>query len=542
MRKRYILLLIIIIACLTRLFFLGDYPKGFSGDEAQQGYSAYSILKTGKDEWGQFLPLNPRGFGDFKPPLYTYVAIPFIAIFGLNESAVRLPAATVGVLTVLVLYFLTLQMLKDEKIALWSTFILSISPWHIQLSRTAFEGGLGILLFSLGLLFFLKGLEKSKYFIFTGILWALTFYTYHSFKLFTVLFIISLSLIFYKKLNWQKILPAILIFIFFLLPLILNLKTSFIRSADVGIFSKQQLQGYFENKGVSPLPLLIDKLFDNKFYFIIAKFSDNYLSYYSPPFFFTGARPDNSYLNFPMFPLLYISELFFWLITTYLLVKKKIENHILILWLMIAAIPASLTVGSMNANRAITFLPIVSIISGIGAKNLVDTLNNKFNLQKINITKILVLLLLLSFMHLIYFYLIQLPKKNPESLRQEYKLIFEKILQIQNGYDQIIISKAFTQPQIFIAFYSKMEPSFFQDSSRDWLRYEKSNKFYIDQLESWNLGKFYFEDIKWDNKESKRENALVVAKAEDFPADVISILDVFDKKGDIAYRLVPVNH
>src|SRR3990167_4744464 len=107
MNTKILLILIIILAALTRVLFLGQFPNGFTGDEAQQGYSAYSILKTGRDEWGELLPIFPRGFGDFKPQLYTYLAIPSIAIFGLTIEAVLLPAALAGILALLVLYFLT---------------------------------------------------------------------------------------------------------------------------------------------------------------------------------------------------------------------------------------------------------------------------------------------------------------------------------------------------------------------------------------------------------------------------------------------------
>src|SRR3989344_8926202 len=98
MNTKILLILIIILAALTRVLFLGQFPNGFTGDEAQQGYSAYSILKTGKDEWGQVLPIFPRGFGDYKPPLYTYLTIPSVAVFGLNIFAVRLPSALIGIL------------------------------------------------------------------------------------------------------------------------------------------------------------------------------------------------------------------------------------------------------------------------------------------------------------------------------------------------------------------------------------------------------------------------------------------------------------
>ena len=156
MKTKFLLIAIFLIASLTRLLYLEQFPNGFTGDEAQQGYSAYSILKTGKDEWGQVLPIFPRGFGDYKPPLYTYLTIPSVAVFGLNIFAVRLPSALIGILTVGFIYLLTKELFKNKTIAVWAAFLLAINPWHIQLSRTAFEGNAGILFFVIGLWLFLK--------------------------------------------------------------------------------------------------------------------------------------------------------------------------------------------------------------------------------------------------------------------------------------------------------------------------------------------------------------------------------------------------
>ena len=95
------LLIVFSLGLFLRLFRLDRYPAGFTPDEAAQGYSAYSILKTGKDEWGKPFPLNLRSFGDFKPPLQTYLIIPSVFLLGLNELAVRLPNALIGSLAIL---------------------------------------------------------------------------------------------------------------------------------------------------------------------------------------------------------------------------------------------------------------------------------------------------------------------------------------------------------------------------------------------------------------------------------------------------------
>ena len=187
-RKLLLVVLILILAFALRVIALGDFPAGFTADEAVQGYTAYSILKTGRDEWGEFLPLNPRSFGDFKPPLYTYLTIPSVAIFGLSEFSVRLPSAILGVFAILAAYLLAKELFKKEKLALLAALFLAISPWHLGFSRSAVEANLTAFFFPLGLYFYLKGLKNSKHFLFAALFWGLNLYTYHSARFFTLVF------------------------------------------------------------------------------------------------------------------------------------------------------------------------------------------------------------------------------------------------------------------------------------------------------------------------------------------------------------------
>src|SRR3989344_1873232 len=115
-RKHFLLLLIILLAIVLRLWQLGINPPSLTWDETAWGYNAYSLGIDGRDEFGRFLPLDYlESFGDFKPPVYAYLDIFPVKIFGLNEFAVRFPSALFGVLTVLVTYFLTKRIFWDSK-------------------------------------------------------------------------------------------------------------------------------------------------------------------------------------------------------------------------------------------------------------------------------------------------------------------------------------------------------------------------------------------------------------------------------------------
>src|SRR3989344_146367 len=106
-KKNAILILILIIASMLRLTSLSSIPVGFNDDEAAFGYNAYSILKTGQDEWGKVLPFPVfESFGDWKLIFYLYSVLISVAILGLNEFAVRLPSVVFGIAAVFAAYLL----------------------------------------------------------------------------------------------------------------------------------------------------------------------------------------------------------------------------------------------------------------------------------------------------------------------------------------------------------------------------------------------------------------------------------------------------
>jgi len=61
--SKTLLVVIILLASFLRLYNLANVPPHLTPDEASLGYNAYSILKTGKDEYGKFMPIIFKSFG-----------------------------------------------------------------------------------------------------------------------------------------------------------------------------------------------------------------------------------------------------------------------------------------------------------------------------------------------------------------------------------------------------------------------------------------------------------------------------------------------
>src|SRR3990170_5159431 len=151
MVKKIILLLIILLAGILRFWRLGEYPA-LNADEAAIGYNAYSLIQTGEDEHGNPWPIHFQSFNDYKPGLYFYLVLPFVKFIGLNEWAVRIPNALLGVATVYLIYLLIKKL--NLEIGEIAAFFLAISPWHLHFSRGACEVNVATFFIVLGVYLF----------------------------------------------------------------------------------------------------------------------------------------------------------------------------------------------------------------------------------------------------------------------------------------------------------------------------------------------------------------------------------------------------
>ncbi len=200
MKKYWILIAALIFGTFLRLWQLGTVPNGLTWDEAAIGYNAFSILKTGRDEHGAFMPIIFKSFGDYKPGAYIYLTVPSVAIFGLNEFAVRFPSALAGIFAILGIYLFTKELFNNSKIAGFAALSLAISPWHVHFGHGAWEVNVfsTLLLFALYLFIrFVKGIQS----IYPTLLFAcLSLAMYQAAKLLTPLaFLLFIGMIFGQR-------------------------------------------------------------------------------------------------------------------------------------------------------------------------------------------------------------------------------------------------------------------------------------------------------------------------------------------------------
>ena len=517
--KKAILIFVFLLALCLRIYKLSQFPYGFTADEAAQGYTAWSILKTGCDEWRVKFPLNPRSFGDFKPPLYTYLTITSIGILGLNEFAVRFPNALLGSLAVLLVYFLTKELFKNKDcLALTAALLLAISPWHVSLSRGAFEANLTTFFLTLAIFLFLLGLRHPLFLILSSFVFGLNLFTYHSAKFVTPLVLFFLLFLNRKKILPQKLITFVLIFSLFLgASFFVTLKGGGTRASDIGIFSGSwndvaEARYYATSLG---LPDFFARVFNNKAIFLFEQFFRNYFSYLSPQFFFTQGAGEATYGMIPGMGVLYLVELPFIIASFFYLFKGK-EPSLMFLWLWVFAspIPAALARGvGYHANRVAVMMPAIQIISAYGALKIFEFLRKKFSFKLIFSVFTLILFFSLSLFLEKYFF--QAPKLNGPVMGFGWKEIMSYVSTLENQYETIVVSRRFSEPQTMIAFFKKWEPLDFQENSKNWLKYQESGFYFVDQLPNYSLGKYIFKNFVFP-EDVKLKKALFVGKEEDF--------------------------
>src|SRR3989338_1227399 len=183
------LVMITLIAGWFRIWRLSEHTVSLSLDEVIVGYDAYSILHTGKDHHGHFLPLVFESIGDYKSPVLIYSIIPAIMILGLTEFGVRITVAVIGTLTIVTVYYLVKELLSGNKlkasqtelIALITAFSLAISPWHIVVSRFSHDVVLAVFFLIIAITLLLWSLRtKSKTIWLAFLFFVLSAYSYHA--------------------------------------------------------------------------------------------------------------------------------------------------------------------------------------------------------------------------------------------------------------------------------------------------------------------------------------------------------------------------
>lgn len=482
--------LIILLGLLVRVYVLSKSPASLYWDEMDVGYQAYSILKTGKDYFGNYPFLTVHSFADYRAPAVIFLTIPFIALLDLSPLSVRLPSAIIGTLSIFLMYLLVQELFKNRKISLIAALLFAFVPWSIQYSRLAFEAILMLALFLGGLICFFKGLKNSKWFIGAAVLFSLSLFTYNTTKLFIPVLGLALLVIYFRQLKISKIL-IISIVIFSLAYLLSLYGTVFLhggqRFAEISLFTDPQIStqvdflrqhsnsGFNEQIATGSSPRFLDKLVHNKLTLQLDNISQNYLKVFSTDFLFLNGDPNlrhsastgEFYRIEALSILLGLAFLLLNLKTNKVGENKNFEKNCLFLlvWVIISPLSAIITrEGGNHASRLFLLFPSLTITSALGINYLFSILPKKVNWLVISSIFGVWIFAVLAFLN---YYFGSYNLESARFFQYGFDQAVKEAVRKQSQYDYVIIDDKYDSALMNFLFLTKYDPATFQAGVKD---------------------------------------------------------------------------
>ena len=544
--KKYSLWFIIILAFILRFYRLGDYPA-LNADEAAIGYNAYSLLQTGRDEHGNSWPTHFQSFNDYKPGLYFYLVLPFVKFFGLNEWAVRIPGAILGVLTVFIVYLLTNKLFSDQKFKIWNlefgiwpAFLLAISPWHIHFSRGGWEVNVATFFIVCGVWLYLKFLKNSTLLFFSFLFFSLSLYSYHAARIVTPLLLLGILVIYRDVVrhNLKHFLLAGLVGLIVLTPLLKELSgpAGISRAAGVGLFADSgPILRINESRGEhADYKSLQAVLLHNKAINFGLSFLENWTEHFHGEFLFVSG--DEIQRNkVPETGQMYLFDILLLALGLVALARNFSRQWILIFWwLIVAPTAAALTFQSPHALRAQNMVIPLVIISALGLFSLISWIDQNVKRKSLLFTFYFLFFTFSgqNFARYLHMYWVHMAKEYPFSSQYGVKELVQYTEKNQDKYEKIIVTGRYDQPYILFLFYLKYPPEIFQ---KEHVLTQKDDYGFSTVR---NFSKYYFQPIVFDEIRPANPNTLIAGTDKEIPEYANVIEKIYGKNGYLYFEVV----
>ena len=358
------LLAILLLAAALRFVDLSSNPCGLFRDEADKGYSTYSLLETGRDLSGRVWPLQIKAFNAYTSPFYHWFSLPFVA-GGLTVFSIRILSALAGTAACLAVFLLGNEW-GGRRTGLVAALFLAVSPWHLLMSRWANQGILMTVFVPLAVWLTWKcvhglGNRSGKRTWGLGIgasfFWALAWNAYAPARLFVPLLLISVLAV--EALAWKTNRRA---------PLAV-----FLIGSGTVLFISPFLFDILSHWGETQARLRFlagDTPFDP------AVFAVNYLSHWNPVFLFWSGDSNlrHHFFAHGQGQMTWLEGLACLLGIAALVKGEGRWRGWLVAWLLLAPVPAAITrEGLPHALRTLMVVPALAVLAGVG----VDFLSRK---------------------------------------------------------------------------------------------------------------------------------------------------------------------
>lgn len=166
------LLIVIVLSSLILFFNLnkGELP-GY--DDASFAHEGKVMLQTG--EW---LTVSHNNILQFEhPPLFVWLEAASMKVFGINDFAARFPAALLGLLTIIIVFYLTRELTGDFLTSICASWVLMFTPYFIRYAMHSMTDVPFTFFVTCTVFFYIKGLKRPSYFYLCGVVIAASILT-----------------------------------------------------------------------------------------------------------------------------------------------------------------------------------------------------------------------------------------------------------------------------------------------------------------------------------------------------------------------------
>lgn len=480
MKKFNVSLLIFVLSFVLRIVDISGNPPSLTWDEVSIGYNAYSILRTAKDEHGKFLPFDTfTAYGDYKPPLAIYLTVPSIAIFGLNAFAVRFPSALFGSLTILVFYYLVRELIPRLRknvpggayLPSLASLLLSISPWHINLSRAGFEANIALFFVTLGTYLILKTRNNRTIWIISFIPYVLSVYTFNSARYFVVIFSFGLLLYCINTIRqfWKQWILGVCIALILLLPIVGHLlsKEARLRFIEVNIFSDIKIVET-ANERLTRSKDFINTLANNRRVGYTRSYLIHFFDNLEPEFLFISGDGNPKFSIRDVGQLYCIEAPFFIIGFLGIFVFDWKIGLLLLYWVISAIIPAATARETPHALRILNLLPVFYLWIAFGQLIVFNFIRK--TIKKLSIPYVCLLIFLYVFC--VTYYLHNYYRHYPIEFSGEWQYGYEPALEYvknnENRYKSVVLTESIGRAYMYTAFYLQTDPTIFRQQKNSY--------------------------------------------------------------------------
>ena len=380
----------VMIAFLFRGIATGRIPSFLTGDEAASGVYAAGFIKG---DWNNIFIVGWYSF----PSLFFFIQSTFIRLFGQTTEALRILSATVGALTVGVVYLCGKTML-GHRAGLMAALCLSALHFHIHFSRLGLNNiwdGLWYTVVIGAIWYGWKCNHRGAYLI-AGLALGLSQYFYVSSKgLFGILFLAFLIAFFFQRTRFHQALPNFILTFAVMVVVLLPLLSFYVHQPQHLLEPIERVS--FLRQTFGGAPVIIEGP--------VRKFIMQQVLVGMKAFAHTSIRnhyePETPILR-PLYAILFYIGLLF------VVLRMKDGRFILLfLWLVTFGLIGGLSESAPSAQRYVAAAPVCALIIGFGMNRVVELFGSCLQKSSRLLAGLGYLIILAAMINDLYFYFIE---------------------------------------------------------------------------------------------------------------------------------------